>query len=187
MKKLLLPLFACFAVLAGCSSTPNVGADYDTSFEFGSIKSYYVLPDKGEKSSLTQQRIRKEVKAYMAQKGISEATKESADIWVSYHNTTKDKTRIRDYNSGFYYGRGRGYRYGGLHMGSDLDVQQYTEGRLFIDLVVPSERRVVWRGVGSKRLRSSDTSADNEQSIKEYVFAMLNQVPGWQPAEEPAK
>ena len=86
---------------------------------------------------------------------------------------SQDKTRVTSYNNQYgYYGYRRGYAYG-WGGPTNVDVRQYTEGTLSVDIYDPQERRPVWHGRATRKITKSmqenPTEALNE--ILTNVFA----------------
>jgi hypothetical protein len=57
-----------------------------------------------------------------------------------------------------------------------VEVRQYKQGTLIIDLIDASTKELVWRGVG----KSEITNEDREEQIKQVVSDILAKYP---PAE----
>ncbi|MBD1390111.1 DUF4136 domain-containing protein [Neiella sp. HB171785] len=180
-----LMLASLMLILTGCASTPKVDSDYAEGFNFAHLKSFHLVPINNSTytgqpgASLTEQRIEQSIKSYLTNRGMTEVPADQAEILVSYHVTTQDKTQIRSYNNQFSYGRSYYNRAWGYGWGNDIDVRQFTEGQLLIDLVNPATNNVVWRGIGTKRLKRSTTQDERIDTINEYVNAMFMQVPSW--------
>jgi len=65
-------------------------------------------------------------------------TEENPDLLVAYHTKLQQKTDINDWGyRGYYWGAG------------PVSIDQYTQGTLFIDLIDPKTRQVIWRGTAS--------------------------------------
>lgn len=181
-----LALFASAILVIGCASGPNVDSDYNESYSFSKIQSYYLIPDKAADylgqpgSSLTDQRVAKAIQHEMDKRAIAPAARDQADILVSFHITSKDKTRVRNYNAGYSYGAYGGYRYGGMSMGygNNVSVQQYVEGQLIIDMVDPKTNSVVWRGTSTKKIDSDWTVDERIEVINTHVAASMALIPG---------
>ncbi|MBD1390797.1 DUF4136 domain-containing protein [Neiella sp. HB171785] len=171
-------------VLSGCASTPNVESDYTDEFHFAFLKTYYLIPANAQSyegqagTNLDEQRVEQAINDALQMRGMTPVAKDQAEILVAYHLTSKDRTRIRSYHNNFnYYGRYH-RRYWGAGWGNDIDVEQFTEGQLLIDLVDPTENRVVFRSIGKKRVRRA-TVEQKIESTNTYVQAMFAEVPGW--------
>ncbi|GGA80233.1 hypothetical protein GCM10011369_22720 [Neiella marina] len=178
-------LASLMLILTGCASTPRVDSDYADGFNFAHLKSFHLVPINNSTyagqpgASLTEQRIEESIKRNLGNRGMTEVPAEQADILVSYHVTSQDKTQIRTYNTRYNYHRSYHNRAWDYGWGNDIDVRQFTEGQLLIDLVDPASNHVVWRGIGTKRLKRSTTQDERIETINEYVDAMFMQVPGW--------
>ncbi|MBW8190918.1 DUF4136 domain-containing protein [Neiella marina] len=180
-----LLMAAMAMLLAGCASTPKVEADYANDFNFAHLETFYMVPISNNTYagqpgySLTDQRINESVKTYLTNRGMKEVPAEHADVLVSHYVTSEDKTQVRTHNTRYAHSS-RYNRYAVGHgWGNDISVRQFTEGQLLIDLVNPKTDLVVWRGVGSKKLKSSANSEQKTDTINEYVEAMFSEVPGW--------
>ena len=176
-----LGLFAVLFVSA-CSTRPYVESDYDTTFNFSGINSYYLMKTPSDEInnqaalSLADQRIQDSIVAQMQQRGLNRVdSPESADISVSYHVTTREKTRYNNYNLRVGYGFFR-YPFGAGY-GYDTQVDQYVQGTLLVDVIDPKENRVVWRGSGMKRLSDHWSREQTREKIAEYVSAIFDEFP----------
>jgi len=82
----------------------------------------------------------------MEAKGYSNIT-DNPDILIYPHASTKEKISVTDWGGG--YGGWWGTGPYGWGYGSRIDVRQYTEGYLILDIVTPKDKQLVWRGIGS--------------------------------------
>jgi hypothetical protein len=172
-------LASILALLAACTSTPKISTDYDPEYDFASIKTYYLvehnLAAQPGGTSLSDQRATREISAEMKRRGISPASVEQADIILTFHIVRQDRTKVTSYNNSYgysRYGSGRGGYYGG----NQVDVRQYTEGTLLVDLVAPKEKRIVWRGQTSAVIRDR-SNEERDARARMYVEAMFNHMP----------
>ena len=179
-------LLGFIALLTSCASGPKVDADYNESYSFSGIHSYYLIPDKeadylGQPgSSLTDQRIENAITHEMDKRNIPPTTRAKADILISFHISAKDKTRIRNYNMSYNYGYHGGYRHSsmGVGYGNDVSVQQYVEGQLLIDFVDPKSNNVVWRGTAVKKVDKTWSNEERVDIINDHVAATMALIPG---------
>ncbi len=166
-------------ILAACSSSPSVSIDYNPQYDFSNIKSYYQLPREEagintvDVGDLADQRFRRATESEMNLRNVELTQPKQADIWLTYHVVTKDKTRITSYDN--YYGYSRPYGYSG---GTSVDVRQYTEGTLIVDLIDPATKKTVWRGVVSAVVKER-TTEEREKLTHGYVAAIVNEIPGF--------
>jgi hypothetical protein len=177
----LVSLIAAILLVSACSSI-KVVADYDQSTDFAKYKTFAFYKkgiDKAEISDLDKRRILKAVEAQLLAKGLTKS--ETPDLLVNIF--TKAKTKIDVYNDN--YGFGYGYGWGGYYgwwpwyYGPNFGVQisEYTEGTLFIDLIDAEKKELVWQGIGSGGLNPSGNVTKKEETIKEFVAEIMAQYP----------
>ncbi|MCP4293419.1 MAG: DUF4136 domain-containing protein [bacterium] len=162
--------------LSGCS-TISVNYDYDTTTNFNQYKTFSWAPDKTattpqdanqaiQGGGLLSQRIRKSVGNQLEIKGLSHA-ENNGDILVVIHLGSQDKIQVT--NWGYNYSN---YYWGGFG-GRQMDVYQYTEGRLIIDLVDSKSMELIWRGTGSGAVDNRQQSPDEIQRRIDDVVAQI--------------
>jgi len=79
-------------------------------------------------------------------------------------------------NYGGYYGHYGWYPwYYGPNYG--VQVSEYTEGTLFVDLIDAKKKELAWQGIGSGGLTTSGNVAKKEERIKEFVAQIMAQYP----------
>jgi uncharacterized protein DUF4136 len=162
-------------LLAGCSSL-NVGYDYDEEVDFSSYRTYRWIrtpSNPGNESqkivSLQDRRVREAVDRELEAKGIRmDAAK--PDLLVAYRATVRDQTRV--YDTGYYRG-GYGYRRS-YWSGGGVQVYQYQEGSLIVDLIDADLNQVVWRGNVKGVLGDHDSALE---LINDAVTKMFKNYP----------
>jgi hypothetical protein len=187
MKVLKLALLVVLFVTASCSSI-SVVADYDTTTDFSQYKTFAFYKKGIEKvdiSDLDKRRILKDIEAELLAKGLTKS--ETPDLLVNIF--TKSRRQVDIFNNNFYGGFYGGYFgwypwYYGPNFG--MQVTEYTEGTLFIDLIDAKKKDLVWQGIGSGGLTTNGDVAKKEQRIQEFVNQMLAQYPP-APAEAETK
>ena len=63
---------------------------------------------------------------------------------------------------------------------NEAEVREYEEGSLIIDVMDQNEKKVVWRGIGQRRLRGEGAPTDPEELQKradEVAAAVLKDFP----------
>jgi hypothetical protein len=115
-------------------------------------------------------RIRAAIERELAGKGI-QATSGTPDLIVAYSTRTQQRTQV--YDSGY-----AGYGYwgwrGSYWRPSTIDVYQYEEGTLIVDLIDAARKRLVWRG---KAVAVVGDYAGSEQRINEAVQKLFESYP----------
>lgn len=174
VKILGLALVAVLTVgLAGCSSL-TVNYDYDTNVDWAKYKTYAWLGSGGGadgdaaanpmSSGLIDQRIRSSVEWEMEQRQIKPS--DDADCFVVYHTGAQDKIQVTDW----------GYRYSDYYWGyggRQVDVYQYTEGTLVIDIIDAETKNMVWRGVGQGVI---DQTQRTPEEVQERIDGVVNKI-----------
>jgi hypothetical protein len=187
----LITVFAVF--LMGCSSNPPI-VDYDSSVDFSSYKTYAFISDhpliraEGAElaSPLFESRLMRVTDTTLQAKGFTRASDpESADFTVGFTVGARDKIKVNSYPEPYraYYGYGvRGgwgapYYSMGVGVGSsNVDVQQYTEGTLAIDIYDVGEHKPAWHAIATKRV-TDDIRRNPDESVTEIVTEMLTGFP----------
>ena len=166
--------------LAGCSSI-SVNHDYDTHADFTTYQTFawmersQEMPANAEQaeqsSDLLDRRIRGSIEGELAHRGMAQVTGSEADLLVVYHLGTQEKVQVTDWGysySNYYWGYG----------GRQIDVYQYTQGTLIIDLVDAGTQNLVWRGSGTKTIDRTQKSPEQLQAnIDEAVGRIMQSYP----------
>jgi hypothetical protein len=107
----------------------------------------------------------------MAMRGMAEDPS-APGVLVVYHVGFKDKIQVTDwgYNYSPYY-----WGYGG---GRQLDVYQYQEGTLIIDVVDAGTKNLIWRGTGTKVIENTQLTPEQMKArIDEIVHKIMASFP----------
>jgi hypothetical protein len=171
--------------ISACNSV-KVVADYDMKTDFTQYKTFAFYKkgiDKAQISDLDKRRILKAVEAELMAKGFTKS--ETPDLLVNIF--TKSQKKVDIYNNNFYgagfYGAGL---YGGWYGGwypwyygpnYGMQISEYTEGTLFIDLIDAHKKELAWQGIGSGGLSTSGNVPKKEERIKEFVNQIMAQYP----------
>jgi hypothetical protein len=166
--------FALLAAAALACTTLRVSSDYDPSVDFAKYRTYAWLPEEPTPtgrprldSPLLHDRIRKAVDRSLEQKGYVRT--ESPDFLVRFDLTAERRLDVDTYDAGFY----RGY---GYWMSLPVtEVREYEEGSLIVDIIDRPEKKVVWRGIGQRRLRD-DSGAQDPEQLQERVDKTVDAV-----------
>lgn len=175
-------IFLCtvwmLALMSGCSSI-NVNHDWDTGANFASFFTYDWLPQPTPtgggvqsavaRNDLLDQRIKRAVESQLSQKGLRQQA-DQPDLYIAYHTGVQDKVSVTDW----------GYRYGDAYWGwggRQIDVQQYTEGTLVLDLISAENMNLVWRASVSLTLEENPSPARIDQRVNDVVAKMLSKYP----------
>lgn len=90
---------------------------------------------------------------------------------VVAHAGVKEKTQVTDWGSYGWYNPWWG-PYGGR-----VDVSQYQEGTLVIDIVDFQDKEMVWRGLGTAVLEGNSNPEKIQAKVDQYVSQILAKFP----------
>jgi len=175
----MLALLSLSLGLFGCSSI-TVNHDYDPDANFGAFTTYRWANQSSssseggaqaalQSSDLLAQRIRKAVDAELAKEGLT-LTEGDADLLVAYHTGIKDEINVTDW----------GYSYGDAYWGwggRQIDVYQYQQGTLVIDMIETKNKELVWRGWAQKTLSENPTPEKTDKTIQDAVKKIFQRYP----------
>lgn len=174
-SRILAAAAACF-LFTGCSQY-DINYDYDVESDFATYRTYSWIPiainqgstnatTAAQSNTLLDSRIRSAVNTNLAAKGFTK-NDENPDILVVYHTGMQNKVEVTDY----------GYTYAGSYWGwagNDVDVYNYTEGTLLVDLVDAKTKKLAWRGSASGVVEpgnSPEKITENINNVVEQIFA----------------
>jgi len=165
-SRVLLAVAALALLMTGACGGPSVSInyDYDQSYDFSNMKNYAYLPIKsiGTVSELRVRRFIDAVNNELKNQGYV-LTTDNPDFLIALHSATQQKTDINSW----------GYGYGGWYGGyRDIDVSHYTEGTIFVDIVDPQTRNLVWRGTAQSEVDPS-ASADEQNRLFAQIATRL--------------
>jgi hypothetical protein len=164
-----ISLFILLIAVYGCSSL-SVNYDFDQNVEWSKFQTYGWLETPQPSSNpssplqdtpLLKQRIHNSVDYEMEQRGITMS--DDPDLLVVYHLGTQEKIQVTDW----------GYRYSDYYWGyggRQIDVHQFTEGSLVIDLIDAETKNLVWRATGTGVVDQEQKSPDEMQSRADKVI-----------------
>ncbi|HEY0649579.1 DUF4136 domain-containing protein [Phenylobacterium sp.] len=128
-------------------------------------------PDPRVANDIVQERTTRAVEASMASHGLRRSSRADARYLVTYHVAVANKVKVDSTpNSGSVCGfRGcvRGY-------GSAIDIKQYAEGTLVIDIIERDTGRLVWRAASKKKVTEKDIT---QAKINAVVADMTKTLP----------
>lgn len=176
MKTLTSILIIAVMLMIGCS-TVSVTSDYDPASNFTGYKTFAVSEKSIdgsalEKAPLIKKRVIDAVASEMRKKGMVQTWEDKADLVVYPFASTKDKINVTDWG----YGYGGGY-WGMYPYGRNIDVSQYTEASLVLDLVNNKTHELLWRGIGTGAVQPSESPEARTEAVGEAVAQILAKFP----------
>jgi len=176
------PLVAVLSglALAACAEV-RVASDFDHAASFAAYHSFGWMPREhhGSANPLVAQRAHDAIEAELKARGFNEvADPAAADFVVDFTIGSHERIEVESYPAGYVTPGWWGYRgwWGYPYWGSEVDVRQYREGTLSIDLFDGHSHRPVWHGWARKELTRSDIE-HSEAPIRAAVAAVLAQFP----------
>lgn len=165
---------AVLALAAGCASGPEIRVTADPGANLAAYRTFnYLSPlgtDREGYESLVSASLKEATTAELTRRGYVLA--EKPDFLVNFSGRLSDKLRVTRTPPVRpplgYYGYRRGF-YDPWYGYNDLDVDQYTEGTLNIDIVDAASKRLVWESIAVGRV--------NEKSLKALPAAVREVVP----------
>ena len=178
----LLVLTVATIGLAACA-TLKVGSDHDPAAGFSAYRTYVWMPPRTKvdesPNPLVVQRAHDAIEGALTAKGyqlISNAGE--ADFAVDVTIGSRARTDIRSYPTPYvvpWYGE-HAYWWGRPYWGNDVDVRQYREGTISIDIFDGKTHRPAWHGWARKELTRADLE-HSASSIRTAVDSVLAQFP----------
>ena len=163
--------------MGACSTTYTPETDQSSSYDFSTVKTFSVKGDDHHNASLmsdiNRERINIAVTAALTTQGKQEVNIKSADILISYFIVTKDKIKVNSNYNGSY---GRFGYYGRVGV-SHVDVRNYVEGTLVIDVIDNESQKIVWRSSLTKPLKHYQNNQERDDAVKKAVNSMIAQLP----------
>ena len=189
MKKSgLIAVVAAMILLVGCAHGPYVVTDYESTYDFSTLKTFSVADPKQDVkenlliSPFTFSHVRATVESELAKRYQVAVKGAKPDFIVSYHIVVEEKIDPGTYNSlyGFgYYGRPYRYYPSPFYYGyGPLDGPTvYNQGSLIIDIVDGKTDKPIWRGVSEKRLRNGYNPQQQREVLSSAVAEVLATFP----------
>ncbi|MGA7540844.1 MAG: DUF4136 domain-containing protein [Steroidobacteraceae bacterium] len=177
----LLGLTVGAIALAACA-TLRVGSDHDPAASFSTYHTYVWMPPHTNAyespNPLVVQRAHDAIEDALSAKGYQLAGNAAqADVVVDFTIGSRERTDVQSYPAP--YGGpwfGRSYWWGAPYWGSEVNVHQYREGTISIDIFDGRTHRPAWHGWARKELTHADLE-HSAGSIREAVDSVLAQFP----------
>ena len=180
-------------ILAACSSgPPKPDVDYKADYNFMTVKTLAFYKNSGDVSGdnplqlsdIQRNRVDEALRYALELKGLKLIDDASeADMLISWHLVTQNKTDVRtyhvpDYGYGGHYGYNRYSRYNCWSCTpyrTEVNVQNYTQGTFIVDMIDPELRQSVWRGVTQSKLKGQGN--EEQASYNEAAVVIFESFP----------
>jgi hypothetical protein len=184
MKRLITTGVLSLFLLTACN-TLTVQSDYETTFDFPSLKTYAWLegqsPGKDIRinNSLIINRVMNAVNSNLQSRGYQLVDKDKADFHVTWFGSIENRIRQETINTFYgvigYDSRSWGYR--SYWPGARTYTFEYQRGTLIIDIADRKSKQLVWRGTSQDYLRENETPEQITADINRRVNAILERFP----------
>lgn len=166
--------------IAGCAPI-SVSYDYDPAFSFASLRTFAWLPEPDERvgdarvDELVRSRIRNAFETQLAAKGYRKADG-TPDFYIVYYAVVTTKLQVDTmYDPGVW---GPGPRVGWRGWGGTyVDVREYDEGTLILDVFDAEAYRLRWRGTATAVVDLESEPQRKTERINEAVRLILEKFP----------
>jgi hypothetical protein len=162
-------------LISSCGPTLTVTNDYDHTANFSQFHTYKIVQLEQQYQALSQfnqTRVINAVNAQMLAKGFTQS--ENPDMLVNITSILKNKQEIVA-NSYGYGGGYRPYAWGGGNMSTTVNVQDYQNGSLIIEVANASTKKLLWEGIGNQDI--DQPSNNPEQAINNAVQKIMASFP----------
>jgi Domain of unknown function (DUF4136) len=167
------------ALVTACATPMEANMDYDQQFDFTPVRKIAIQPvnraDLGSIriSDMQVSRVDEALTAELQRKGFQVVSSNAeADVLLTWHLVTEERTDVRTYNSMSYYNC---WRCGPSV--SDVSVRQYTQGTFIVDMIDPARNQSVWRAIIESRLQSQPDPEGADARREEAARAIFAQFP----------
>jgi hypothetical protein len=176
---LCLALLAFAAILTGCASGPTIHTNSDPTADFMSLQTFGFLQplstDSGNVQTLLSTQL---IAATTDELGLRgwRLDQDNPDVLINFLFETQQQITTRN-TSASMSTMHRSGRYGGWGASmSTPTIEQTTQGALSIDMIDPSQNRMIWEGTATNRV--TDRLRDNQaETVRDFVAAILADFP----------
>ncbi len=176
-----IALAAGVVTAVGCAGQ-QVSTDYSPSTAFSQ---YHTIALVSRPDSISHQllddRVANAIEVQLQAKGLKEADRRSADLYVGYGLVDRTHKQVYTYDTGWGWGGWgwRSYRWGvSWPMDRQSSVEKYTDGTIVISMVDAKTKRTVWEGQAADVLSLPvNNPAKATKSIDDAVAKILARYP----------
>jgi hypothetical protein len=175
--------------LAGCATGPTVRTDAAPDADFTQFRSFSFLSplstDRAGFHSLVSQQLVFSARRELEVRGLEFVEDPAqADVLVNFHTHVNEQLRVRSVPDPWvgptYWNHRRGrydpWRGHSRWPGTQFEVDQFSEGRLSVDLIDRRQNMLLWEGVASQRL-TQRTMNDLGPALDDAVHAIFREFP----------
>ena len=159
MNRRSVALVLATLALSACASTPVVTSDTTPGANFSNYKTFVLVNPQppGGMNPVSFERIRQGVENSMTAKGFTKA--DPADLSVILTLGARDKTDVTTWG----------------RFGQQVDVYNYTEGKLAVDIFDSNTKQALWHGSATQTI---DPNKSDPAMIDAAVSGVMAKFPG---------
>jgi hypothetical protein len=169
--------------LAACSGT-KVQSDYDPAYNFMQLSTYAwaVRSEEGKDpavfNNIVESRVKEAVNQALQAKGFREVSSDPSFL-VAWHGAINDQHSVNTVGTSYGYGWGWYGGWGGPGMTTSTTyVSTWQEGTLIIDVVDPTDNKLVWRGSAQGEVDEYKNDPERmQQELNDAVTKMMATFP----------
>lgn len=168
----------CLVLAVSACSSIKVSYDFDSTADFSKYKTYAFTEDAKNFpiQELDRTRVLAAIDNEMAAKGFTKS--DNPDVLIDLQVKLEQKQTATATNTGGYYGRPYRYGWGAGYGGTTyVNVENYVEGTLFVNMVDKSTEKLAWQGRGTKTLADHPTPEKKEQNINYAIKQIFMKYP----------
>ena len=160
-------LAAALALWPEVAAAQSIQTDFDRSYDFGKLKTFaFTAPvrrpnDPLAVNPINERRVHGALETELVAHGYTLDTGGKPDFLVAYHAATRNRVGLHEWG----YGPGR---WGNRR----IDVNEFTEGTLVVDLVDAPSKQLVWRGSATGTIEPKEA----EKKINKAVAKLMEQL-----------
>lgn len=175
----LVAVAAALTTSSACTPSVNVRTQTAPDATFGGRSTFWILPvpprnadatsaasdDPMLANSITNRALVNDLTRAFEGRGYA-VSATNPDFTVAYYASTREKLDLNTWNYGYSWRRWpRQY----------VDVTQYTEGTVIVDVIDPATKELLWRGQGVSAVSSDPAKYTSE--LDKTVMSILNKFP----------
>lgn len=155
--------------VTGCTSIAT-SSSFDSTASFSSYRTFSIDSKSSLPAPLTRE-IELALQSELGQRDLKPA--KEADLLVNFFTLLEDGVRVTETPTNIYVPYRRRYA---VWTAYETDIQQVTEGTLFVDVVDVRTKRLIWEGSAHGAV-SRGNLARNKSKISNAINKMLTEFP----------
>ena len=125
------------------------------------------IPSNVHPNQIVSQEIKEAVNNVLASKGLTQATGDTADLYVEYQCSVDQERQWNAWGSG-------GRFMGGMGSATSSTI---SNGTLAVDFYDPTSKELIWRGSATKTLNPSGNQQKDMERLNKAIAKLLKNFP----------